>query len=276
MTSEHLKNLVLGQKTNYPKKYDATLLQAIPRSLNRSEIDIDKSQPFTGADLWTCYEVAWLNQKGFPCLAIAEIIVDCQSANLIESKSLKLYLNSFNQHKFASLEIVEQIILKDLQNALQGKISVKLKKLQEFDNSPIAQLSGICIDDQDLEITNFDFDPNILKGVASGEIVTETLSSNLLKSNCLITNQPDWGSVIIRYKGKKLDQEKLLKYLISFRNHNEFHEHCVERIFCDLLKFANPSKLTVYARYTRRGGIEINPFRSNFELIPANTRLARQ
>lgn len=272
-----LASLKLGQKTEYADEYDRTLLQAVPRALNRDELGITKTPPFTiGADIWTAYEISWLNEKGVPQVAIADIYLDHQSQNLIESKSFKLYLNSFNQTKFIDFKQVAQIMQQDLAECAQGEVKVRLNPLAFFQTQQIDLLQGECIDDQDIEITDYQFNAGWLENCVSDEVVEEYLVSHLLKSNCLITNQPDWGSLQIHYVGKKIDQEKLLRYVISFRQHNEFHEQCVERIFCDLMHYAKPEKLTVYARYTRRGGLDINPFRSNFETLPKNLRLARQ
>lgn len=272
-----LSALKLGQKTEYKSEYDPTLLQPVPRKLNRDGLGITEQQPFDrGADVWTCYELSWLNENGLPQVAIADVAIDFRSENLIESKSFKLYLNSFNQTKFASLEQVEQTLAKDLRQCASGQVSVKVYKLSAYTQQPIVDFAGECIDEQDIQINSYEFSNEHLASVAEGEIVEETLVSHLLKSNCLITSQPDWGSVQIHYVGKKLNREKLLRYLVSFREHNEFHEQCVERIFTDLMQFAQPEKLTVYARYTRRGGLDINPFRSNFESVPQNLRMARQ
>lgn len=272
-----LKSLKLGQKTEYASQYDRTLLQSVPRSLNRDGLGITQNQPFTiGADIWTAYEISWLNEKGLPQVAIADIYLDYQSQNLIESKSFKLYLNSFNQSKFADFNAVQQTMQRDLIECAQGDVKVRLNPVAVYDAQKIEHLQGDCIDEQDIEITSYEFNANWLKDCVSDEIVEEKLVSHLLKSNCLITNQPDWGSLHIHYVGKKINQEKLLRYVVSFRQHNEFHEQCVERIFCDLMHYAKPEKLTVYARYTRRGGLDINPFRSNFENLPENLRLARQ
>ncbi|OOF65374.1 NADPH-dependent 7-cyano-7-deazaguanine reductase QueF [Rodentibacter pneumotropicus] len=272
-----LTSLKLGQKTEYADEYDRTLLQAVPRALNRDELGITKTPPFTiGADIWTAYEISWLNEKGVPQVVIADIYLDHQSQNLIESKSFKLYLNSFNQTKFIDFKQVAQIMQQDLAECAQGEVKVRLNPLAFFQTQQIDLLQGECIDDQDIEITDYQFNAGWLENCVSDEVVEEYLVSHLLKSNCLITNQPDWGSLQIHYVGKKIDQEKLLRYVISFRQHNEFHEQCVERIFCDLMHYAKPEKLTVYARYTRRGGLDINPFRSNFETLPKNLRLARQ
>ncbi|QBQ62957.1 NADPH-dependent 7-cyano-7-deazaguanine reductase QueF [Actinobacillus indolicus] len=274
---ESLSGLTLGQKTEYKSEYDPNLLQAVPRRLNRDSLGITVEQPFTiGADIWTLYELSWLNPQGVPQVAIADVSIDFRSENLIESKSFKLYLNSFNQTRFASLEEVQQRIQADLTKCASGQISVKIYKLSDFTQQPIVDFAGECIDEQDIHIDSYQFSTEALQNIASGEVVEERLVSHLLKSNCLITSQPDWGSVQIHYVGKRLDREKLLRYIVSFREHNEFHEQCVERIFCDLMQFAKPEKLTVYARYTRRGGLDINPFRSNFESLPENQRMARQ
>ena len=272
-----LKSLKLGQKTEYASQYDRTLLQPVPRALNRDGLGITQNQPFTiGADIWTAYEISWLNEKGLPQVAIADIYLDYQSQNLIESKSFKLYLNSFNQSKFADFNVVQQTMQRDLSECAQGDVKVRLNPVTVYDSQKIDHLQGDCIDEQDIEITSYEFNADWLKDCVSDEIVEEKLVSHLLKSNCLITNQPDWGTLHIHYVGKKIDHEKLLRYVVSFRQHNEFHEQCVERIFCDLMHYAKPEKLTVYARYTRRGGLDINPFRSNFENLPENLRLARQ
>ena len=272
-----LSALKLGQNTEYKSQYDASLLQPVPRRLNREGLGIVEQQPFNqGADVWTCYELSWLNPHGLPQVAIADVEIDFKSENLIESKSFKLYLNSFNQTKFASIEEVEQTITRDLSQCASGQVSVKIHKLADYTNQLIVNFAGECIDEQEIQIESYTFSNQYLENIAEDEIVEETLVSHLLKSNCLITSQPDWGSVQIHYVGKRLNREKLLRYLVSFREHNEFHEQCVERIFTDLMQFAKPEKLTVYARYTRRGGLDINPFRSNFERVPVNLRMARQ
>lgn len=272
-----LNALKLGQQTKYAEKYDRTLLQPVPRHLNRDMLNITTTQPFTiGTDIWTAYEISWLNQKGVPQVAIADVSIDFRSENLIESKSFKLYLNSFNQTQFANFNEVQQILQQDLQDCAKGEVKVRLNSLTDYTQQPIVALAGSCIDGLDIEIEDYAFNAELLKDCTNDNIVEETLVSHLLKSNCLITQQPDWGSLQIHYVGKQINREQLLRYIISFRKHNEFHEQCVERIFCDLMHFAAPEKLTVYARYTRRGGLDINPYRSNFEPLPPNLRLARQ
>lgn len=272
-----LNALKLGQQTKYAEKYDRTLLQPVPRHLNRDMLNITTTQPFTiGADIWTAYEISWLNPKGVPQVAIADVSIDFHSKNLIESKSFKLYLNSFNQTRFANFNEVQQILQQDLQDCAKGELKVRLNSLTDYTQQPIAALDGDCIDGLDIEIEDYAFNAELLKDCTNDRIVEEALVSHLLKSNCLITQQPDWGSLQIHYVGKQINREQLLRYIISFRQHNEFHEQCVERIFCDLMQYAKPEKLTVYARYTRRGGLDINPYRSNFEALPQNLRLARQ
>jgi len=272
-----LSGLTLGKTTAYRDTYDASLLQGVPRSLNRDPLGLKAdSLPFHGGDIWTLYELSWLNARGLPQVAVGHVELDYTSVNLVESKSFKLYLNSFNQTRFESWEAVQRTLERDLSACAQGKVTVALYRIDELEGQPIAHFHGTCIDDQEIEIDNYQFDTAWLENAASGNLVEETLVSHLLKSNCLITHQPDWGSVQIQYRGAKIDREKLLRYLVSFRNHNEFHEQCVERIFNDILHFCQPETLSVYARYTRRGGLDINPWRSNSDFVPAIGRLVRQ
>ena len=260
--SEALKKLQLGKVSTYSNQYDATLLQGVPRSLNRDELSLDQENlPFVGYDLWNLYELSWLNAKGKPIVATGQIQVPFDSDNLIESKSFKLYLNSLNQTQFNSPEDVKRTLEKDLTRCAKKKVMVSLQTDLENFLDKLGSFDGTCIDHLDIQIDSYQFSSAFLEDISGSEIVTETLYSHLLKSNCLITNQPDWGSIAISYTGKKLDQEKLLRYLISFREHNEFHEQCVERIYCDLMKFAEIETLCVDARYTRRGGLDINPLR---------------
>lgn len=272
-----LSGLTLGKSTDYRDIYDASLLQPVPRSLNRDPLGIRADHlPFHGGDIWTLYELSWLNDKGLPQVAVGQVELRDTSVNLVESKSFKLYLNSFNQTRFPSWDAVRETLERDLRACAQGDVSVQLFRLQEIEGQPIAHFSGECIDEQDISIEDYEFDAGHLSGAAGADIVEETLVSHLLKSNCLITHQPDWGSVQIQYRGPRIDREKLLRYLVSFRHHNEFHEQCVERIFCDIQRFCQPETLSVYARYTRRGGLDINPWRSNTDFAPAAGRLVRQ
>lgn len=273
-----LAHLTLGKKTAYIDQYDPALLQAVPRSLNREQINIDGNNlPFSGADVWTLYELSWLNDSGLPQVAVGEVVIPASSTNIIESKSFKLYLNSFNQTKFADRDRVKRILQNDLSRCAEAEVAVRLFSLDDPDYQTIARFDGSCIDEQDITIDQYQFDAALLKNAIDDKLTDETLVSHLLKSNCLITNQPDWGSVQIRYYGKKIDREALLRYIVSFRHHNEFHEQCVERIYSDIMRFCRPEKLMVYARYTRRGGLDINPYRTNdMSLIPNVKRLIRQ
>lgn len=272
-----LSALTLGKATAYRDRYDATLLQAVPRSMNREPLGLyPDNLPFHGADIWTLYELSWLNDNGLPQVAVGEISLNADSINLIESKSFKLYLNSFNQTPFNDWETVRSTLQRDLSACAQGEVSVSLFRVDQLEGSQIARLDGECIDNQNIRIDNYEFNADYLQNATGTEQVEEQLVSHLLKSNCLITNQPDWGSVQIHYRGAQIDRESLLRYLVSFRHHNEFHEQCVERIFNDLMHYCQPQSLTVYARYTRRGGLDINPWRSNTDFVPSHGRLARQ
>ncbi|AIU87587.1 NADPH-dependent 7-cyano-7-deazaguanine reductase QueF [Pectobacterium odoriferum] len=273
-----LSGLTLGKPTPYHGRYDAALLQPVPRSLNRDPLGIyPDNLPFHGADIWTLYELSWLNNRGVPQVAVGEMHLNAESLNLIESKSFKLYLNSFNQTTFDSWESVRATLAKDLAHCAQGDVNITLFKLSELEGQPLAGFTGECIDDQDIQIDSYDFNADYLAtNEQNAPVVEETLVSHLLKSNCLITHQPDWGSVQIHYRGKRINREALLRYIVSFRHHNEFHEQCVERIFNDITRYYQPEKLSVYARYTRRGGLDINPWRSNTAFNAPNGRLPRQ
>ena len=270
-------DLSLGKQVDYEFEYNPGLLQGVPRSLSRDTLDLaNSSLPFDGIDTWTGYELSWLNLKGKPNVAILECHVPITSENLIESKSFKLYLNSFNQTKFASAEDVRQVLQADLSACAGETVEVKLILPEQFTSLQFKEFEGTLLDNLDVEIEQYSPNTQFLAVVKSGAEVKETLISHLLKSNCLITSQPDWASIQIRYEGKAIEHEGLLKYLISFRQHNEFHEQCVERIYNDIMQHCQPDKLTVCARYTRRGGLDINPFRSNYEAPYANHRQARQ
>ena len=274
---EHEVNLPLGKPTVYRDEYDPALLCPFPRQPKRAELGLGADLPFAGFDLWNAYELSWLTPAGKPVVAMAEFRFPCTSPCLIESKSLKLYLNSFNQTRFTDPAAVAAIIEADLGSACGAAVSVTLRSLAATTGAGLVDLPGRCLDDLEVAIDCYALAPGLLAGAAdSGCIVAETLHSHLLKSNCLVTRQPDWASVLIRYRGPRIDPVALLRYLVSYRQHSEFHEQCVERIFSDLLRHCRPEQLTVYARYTRRGGLDINPFRSNFEAGLPNWRLARQ
>lgn len=268
-----LKDAPLGKASSYIATYQRDLLYKIPRQLKRDEIGISTTLPFQGNDIWNAFELSWLNSKGKPVVALAEFIVPCESPYLVESKSFKLYLNSFNNTSFDSSETVLKTLRADLSETVGAGIDVKLFPLHQAAQTP-QSFSGLLLDDLDILCDTYHTQPLYLE--TENEWVTETLYSDLLKSNCLVTGQPDWGSIQIIYTGKKINHAGLLKYIVSFRNHDEFHEQCVERIFSDIMHRCTPEKLAVYARYTRRGGLDINPYRANYNWDAANIKLHRQ
>lgn len=273
-----LHNSPLGKKVDYTVSngYNPNLLFPIQRQVKRQEIGIDSARlPFNGVDIWNHYEVSWLDNKGKPHVAIGVIEVPSSSEHIIESKSLKLYFNSLNNHKFENSEVIAKTIMDDLSHAVKEDVRVKILPLTTTDLS-IQNPHGINVDEISTTITEYMVNPTLLKSVDT-RVVDETIYSNLLRSNCLITNQPDWATIIVTYSGNKIEHEAFLKYIVSFRNHNEFHEQCVERIFMDIMNNCNIDELTVIGRFTRRGGIDINPIRSNrTNYISHNSRLIRQ
>ena len=265
----------LGKPASYKDEYDPGLLFSIARAPQREAIGLSGALPFSGADLWTAYELSWLTPSGKPEIAIARFRVPAESPSLVESKSVKLYLNSFSQTRFAGQEEVARALRDDLARGCRGPVAVELVRPAAFARLAIDELVGESIDDLDVEMRDYSPQPDAL--AAGGATVEETLVSHLFKSNCPVTGQPDWGSVQIRYRGSKIDRAGLLRYIVSFRQHTGFHEHCVERMFVDVRDRCRPERLTVYARFTRRGGVDINPFRSNWEPAPApGGRTARQ
>ena len=273
----------LGKASAYADQYDPSLLFPLARAPKRSEIGITGSVPFVGADLWTAFELSWLNERGKPQVALAHFTVPCETPNIVESKSFKLYLNSFNQTRFATARDVQARLRADISEAVwrgaqhPGTVGVRLLLPEQFDQEPVHELDGLNLDRLDIECHAYQPAPELLRAATGEAPVSEVLVSHLLKSNCLVTGQPDWGSVRIAYTGPQIDQERLLQYIVSFRNHNEFHEQCVERIYMDLWTRCKPIKLEVYARYTRRGGLDINPWRTSHpQAMPKNVRTARQ
>ncbi|MDZ7852272.1 MAG: NADPH-dependent 7-cyano-7-deazaguanine reductase QueF [Halomonas sp.] len=270
-----LAHAPLGREAAYPEHYDAGLLFPIPRATNRAPLGIEEGAlPFVGEDEWHAFEVSWLNEKGKPLVAVARFRLPADSPNLIESKSWKLYLNGFNQTRFESRAQVIDTLISDLSLAAGAAVSVELFDVDHEALAP-RRLPGECIDDLDIEVADYAPSNKHLRVV--DEIVEETLYSHLLKSNCPVTGQPDWGSVLIRYRGPRIEREGLLRYLIGYRQHQDFHEHCVEHIFTDLMTRARPERLLVLARYVRRGGLDISPWRATpGEHPPEPLRLARQ
>lgn len=265
MTKTHpsVENSELGKKSAYDTHYNPDKLFPISRQSKRDEIGVDSAHlPFHGFDYWNHYEVSWLNENGKPIVAMAEIIYSSNSINIIESKSMKLYFNSFNNTKFKDHIAVAAVVKRDFEMRVGGEVWVTITPLAEIKNQIIhAGFDGESIDGLDVTCDVYTVSPELLS--VENVLVTETLCSDLLKSNCLVTYQPDWGSVLISYTGKKINRASLLKYIVSFRNHNEFHEQCIERIFVDIMRMCQPDSLTVYGRYTRRGGLDINPYRTS-------------
>lgn len=264
----------LGQKSDYPTQYDAGVLFAIARGDSRGALDVT-ALPFHGVDIWNAWELTWLGPKGMPEVATAEIRIPADTTNLVESKSLKLYLNSFAMTRFDDAEIVRETMSRDLSDCAGGPVTVNLAEPGDAHRTAIQPLPGSSLDEIDVECDVFDVDAGLLCADSS-ITVDETLHTHLLRSLCPVTAQPDIGSLVIRYKGPKIDPQALLRYIVSFREHNDFHEACIERMFVDLKRRCGADSLTVYARYQRRGGLDINPFRSNFETAPDNLRLWRQ
>jgi len=275
-----MSTLPLGKATEYPAQYDPSLLFPIPRSENRLKLDIKPNQalPFVGVDIWNAFELGWLNKKGKPQIALAEFQIPADSPNMIESKSFKLYLNSLNSARFEDEAEVRERLITDLSAVAGSKISTRINPTEAVAKKGMQEMSGVLMDRLDIEIDpSLSADPTLLEVNESFGPIEQCLVSHLLKSNCPVTGQPDWASVQIRYQGRPILEEGLLRYLIGFRQKGEFHEHCVETIFTDIKRQCKPEKLSVYARYTRRGGLDINPFRTDHNVPwPDNTRHARQ
>lgn len=274
----HLDQAPLGKISDNPLQYSPSLLFPISRGKSRAALGIKGSLPFFGVDIWNAYELSWLNKKGKPQIAIATFMVPANSPNIIESKSWKLYLNSLNNHKIDSDVALHQLLCTDLSAAAGAPVNVQLHNPEKISRGGMQELSGKLLDRLDLDIDPHQQpDATLLKTDLTLGIVTESFVTHLLRSNCPVTGQPDWASVQINYVGPTIDEESLLRYLIAFREHQEFHEHCVEKIYIDIKEKCRPSKLSVYARYTRRGGIDINPFRADYNAEwPENIRHSRQ
>lgn len=267
---------MLGQESVYTDQYAPSLLEPIPRSLARESLfanGTDISSVFTGIDLWTAYELSWLDENGKPCVAIAEFEFPCSSTAIVESKSFKYYLNSFNQTRVASVSALKSMLVTDLTKVCGAPVAVRLYSLDSYTSS--FQLEGVCIDDLSIEVDSYSTEKTVLN-VVGKTVESFSIYSHLLKSNCPVTGQPDWATIWIEYQGKEICQESFLRYVISFRQHQDFHENCVEKMFTDILSQCQPQALTVYARYTRRGGLDINPFRTNCARALPFKRLVRQ
>ncbi|NQW69400.1 MAG: NADPH-dependent 7-cyano-7-deazaguanine reductase QueF [Betaproteobacteria bacterium] len=275
-----MATLPLGQATQYPEQYDPGLLYPIPRSENRLKLGLKEGQalPFVGIDIWNAFELSWLNHKGKPQIALAEFQIPADSPKMIESKSFKLYLNSLNNTRFEDENQLRERLIADLSTAAGSKITTKINPTEAIAKKGMQEMGGVLLDRLDIEIDpHIPADPHLLGVNEDFGPIEQCLVSHLLKSNCPVTGQPDWASVQIRYQGRPILEEGLLRYLIGFRQLGEFHEHCVETIFSDIKRYCKPDKLSVYARYTRRGGLDINPFRTDHNAPwPENTRHSRQ
>jgi 7-cyano-7-deazaguanine reductase len=275
--SNYADNSPLGKTIAASSVYAPEVLYPIPREQARESLNVSANAlPFTGVDVWTAYELSWLGANGKPEVAIAEIEIPCDSPNIVESKSLKLYFNSFNQSKLENAEAVTSLIAADISSIIGVDVEVRLYTLDEYYQRGLDECPGDNIDGLDIIVANHDQPDAGLLSFASQSVVSEQLNSNLFRSNCPVTNQPDWATLYIAYKGQQLDRGALLQYIISYHNHQGFHEQCVEQIYLDLLELMRPLELTVYARFVRRGGLDINPYRtSTSEQVPS-IRLVRQ
>lgn len=272
-----LSDSLLGKAVDYAGRYDPGRLFPIDRAAQRRTLGIEAALPFCGGDLWNAYELSWLDLRGRPRIALARIDVPCASPAMIESKSFKLYLNGFMQERMADADAVEALLQRDLSIACGAPVTVALTPPERFADLQVQALAGVSIDHADTDISHYGPPQPEVLSVASGPAVEECLTTDALKSNCPVTGQPDWASLQIRYRGPRIDHAALLRYIVGYREHADFHEHCVERIFCDLQARCAPERLLVYARYTRRGGLDINPWRSSEACsAPHNLRLPRQ
>ena len=265
----------LGQSVAYASQYDPSLLFPIARSHNRAALDLHAGAlPFAGVDLWNAYELSWLDAKGKPRVAMATFSVPADSyhrVQVVQALPELVQPDPAGQFRRAARPLE-----RDLSAAAGAPVGLDFILPQRFGELRMGELDGIYMNKLDIEIDTYEPAPELLR-TRPGDAVEETLCSRLLKSNCPVTGQPDWASVQIRYRGAPIDREALLRYVISFRQHAEFHEHCVERIYTDIMAACRPELLTVYARYTRRGGLDINPWRSNFEAAPPpDVRTVRQ
>lgn len=267
----------LGKSSEYVSTYAPQLLFPISRSTKWAELGLTaQTLPYQGVDLWNCYELSWLTASGKPVVAIGEFSIPAQSPNIIESKSFKLYLNSLNQTAFDSADAVRAVMERDLSAAAGAPVGVRVRSLDDAAGEGVAVIHGTCVDDLDVAVESYDHPRPELLRCDDTRRVDEVLYSHLLKSNCPVTGQPDWGTLVVDYSGPALDAASLLAYVVSFRQHQDFHEQCVERIYLDLQRLLQPTRLTVYARYVRRGGLDINPYRSSEAVQPDNRRLVRQ
>ena len=268
----------LGKEVSYESGYDPALLYPIERQPAREELNLGATMPFFGMDIWNAYELSWLNMRGKPQVGIMTAMVPADSPNIVESKSLKLYLNALSEEKIAGVDALTELLRADLTAACGSSVQVRVTAHDAFAEQEIQELEGLLVDRLDIEVEEYEPNPSLLSAEKGEPPIEEQLVSHLLKSTCPVTGQPDWASLQIHYIGAPINQEGLLRYLISLRGHSGFHEQCIERIYMDILRECKPQKLAIYGRYTRRGGLDINPWRTNFTTgkRPPNARNARQ
>lgn len=269
-----MHHIPLGKETEYRFDYDPSLLAPIPRSLGRESLSIDATS-FVGVDIWNAYEISWLNNYGLPQVRIAKLVVPCNTPNIVESKSLKLYFNSFNQSRFGAENDVQSAMQRDISECVGGTVQLTLLSVDQAIDMQPSVMPGDCIDQQDIQIDHYQTELALLES-AEGRVEKRQIHSHLLRSLCPVTGQPDWASIFIEYSGQAMDEASLLRYIVSFRNQQDFHELCVETIFSHLWQRFDLECLTVYARYLRRGGIDISPLRSSHDVELPDWRQLRQ
>ena len=270
-----MTELPLGRTTRFPDRYAPETLCRIERADNRERIGLNRPLPFSGVDIWNAWDLTWLDERGQPQTATAEIRIPAESPGIVESKSMKLYLGSFAMSEYASPAAVRDLIATDLGGCSGANVSVRIDALGDTRARSVGRLPGESLDHTGAECSEWEVDAGLLRADAE-TVVSEDLYSDALRSLCPVTGQPDLGSVLVCYEGPRIERASLLRYIVSYRRHQDFHENCVERMFVDISERCGARTLTVYARYQRRGGIDINPFRSNFEDPPRNLRLWRQ
>lgn len=269
-----MDDLPLGKTAAIPSSYAPEVLRGVSRAAARRQAGIASPLPFSGTDLWTAWELTWLDSRGKPIVATATLSYDATSPRIVESKSLKLYLNSLAGMRFVTQDDVAPTITRDVSKVVGDRVTIQIDPLPAA-TATVGTLPGSLLDG--LEVENFPDTPDAtVLTTVDDDIVDEALHTHLLYSLCPVTGQPDTGSLLIRYRGPRIDRASLLRYIVAYRSHTDFHEACVEKVFVDLKTQCGCERLSVYARYNRRGGLDINPFRSDYETTTDNPRLWRQ